>query len=370
MRLAPLLIAVLVAVGLYAIVFERDRVLGFAREQDEPTGIASDSGASSDENAAPPSRKVSVVAIESTASGVDNAVLLRGQTEAARKVEIRAETSGLVASAPLPKGSFVESGQVLCQIDPGTRPSKLAEAEARMAEARITDTAADRLAKGGFGSETSAAAAKASLQAAQAAVDLAKKDIERLTLLAPFKGLLDSETAELGSLMQQGSLCATIIQLDPIKVVGFLPELSVGKVAIGAPAKMQLGNGRDITGQVTFISRSADPATRTFRVEVETANPDLTISDGQTADLAIAAAGVSAHLVPASALTLDDHGTMGVRIVDDTDHVRFKPVAVVRDTIDGVLLSGLPETARIIVVGQEYVSDGAAVTVTLRGGDE
>jgi len=60
-------------------------------------------------------------------------------------------------------------------------------------------------------------------------------------------------------------------------------------------------------------------------------------------------------------LTLNDDGRLGLRIVDETDTARFAPVAYLRDTVDGVLVAGLPETVEIIVVGQEYVTDGVPV---------
>lgn len=372
MRIVSIITAALVAVALYAIVFERDRVLSFAQRESEPSQAVDENGDATPETPAGTEeavRKVSVVVLESSADTVDNAVILRGQTAAARQVDVKSEVSGLIVSEPLRKGSFVSAGETLCKIETGTRLAQLAEAEARMEDARISSTAAERLAEGGFGSETRKLAANATLQGAQAAVDLAKKEIDRLTIAAPFEGILESDTAEIGSLMQPGLLCGTVIQLDPIKLVAFLPETAIDKVKLGAAARANLGSGREVAGLVTFISRSADPETRTFRVEIETPNPDLSISDGQTADIAIAADGVLAHMIPASALTLDDHGTMGLRLVDDENKVRFTPVSVVRDSLDGVLLTGLPENARVIVVGQEYVNEGVEVTVTLRGSD-
>ena len=71
------------------------------------------------------------------------------------------------------------------------------------------------------------------------------------------------------------------------------------------------------------------------------------------------------RLLPQSALTLDDDGRLGVRTVSD-GRAAFVPVSVVRDTTDGVWVSGLDATAEIIVVGQEYVTDGVPVAPTLR----
>ena len=202
------------------------------------------------------------------------------------------------------------------------------------------------------------------------AVAGADKEIERLAVHAPFRGLLETDTAELGSLLQPGGLCATIIQLDPIKLVGFVPETEVEIVKVGALAGSRLATGRQVVGKVTFLSRSADPNTRTFRVEVQVPNADLSIRDGQTTEILIQAAGQSAHLIPQSALTLDDDGELGVRIIDADSRAEFVPVTVLRDTVDGMFVSGLPERADIIVVGQEFVIDGVPVTPTFRESSE
>lgn len=364
--------ALVVGLALYAIVFERDRVMTFAgRTTPEPVETEASAPADDVASAEPVeagSDLVSVVVLDSVASLVDTAVILRGQTEADRQVDVRSETSGLVISQPLRKGAFVEAGTVLCQIDEGTRPALLAEAEARLAEATISNTAASKLAEGGFASETRAVGAKATLQAAEAAVKAAETEIRRLTITAPFAGLLESDSAELGSLMQQGSLCATIIQLNPIKLVAYLPETAIDAVELGAGAQARLSSGRDVTGFVTFIARSADPQTRTFRVEISARNDDLAIRDGLTANIAIQADGVKAHVIPASSLTLDDGGNMGVRVVGDGDIVGFYPVSIERDTPQGVVVSGLPERASIITVGQEFVTEGVKVAIGKREG--
>lgn len=419
MRLFPILTAVLVMTVLYFLVFEREQLVQLAgggaptEESAEPAPAESATAEASTAPSEPAAetdvlQRVSVVVLESTAGAIDRAVLLRGRTEAARQVDVRAETTGLIVSEPLRKGAFVEAGQLMCEIDPGTREATLAEARARLAEARaglpaaearvteaaarlaeaeINNTAASRLSEGGFASETRVAStvaafesarasvetarsgqesATAAVQAAEATVALAEREIERLQITAPFSGILETDTAELGALMQQGSACATILQLDPIKLVGFVPEADVTRVELGSRAGARLISGDEILGEVTFISRSADPQTRTFRVEVTVPNADLAIRDGQTAEMAIESAGAAAHLVPASALTLDDNGTLGLRIVETDpekgDIAAFRAISLLRDVPEGVYVTGLPETARVIIVGQEYVTDGVPVS--------
>lgn len=405
MKLIPVLTAILVSAGLYFLVFERDRLFDLAQPA-ETQEMATDTAQVETEEDSESFTTVGVVASHSVAQTIDSAVILRGRTEAARQVTVAAETSGLVISTPLRKGAFVNEGDVVCRLNPGTREASLAEARARLAEAQgrvpeaeagvieatarvreaeINLNAARRLSEDGFASETrlvsaeaameaatagvlrarsGVTSAQAGIEAAQAGVATATREIEKLTIVAPFSGLLETDTAELGALMQMGTPCATIIQLNEIKLVGFVPEADVAKVTVGAIAGARLTNGQEVRGRVTFLSRSADALTRTFRVEVTVANDDLAISDGQTAEILVASDGQVAHLIAQSTLTLDDDGVLGVRTVGEGNIVRFMPVTLLRDTAQGVWVTGLPEAVDIITVGQEFVIDGVHVTPT------
>ena len=452
MKLAPIVTAIVVSLVLYGLIFERDALLNFAGRDTaaEPvTEAALDDAAAETETAEDSAAEaVRVVALASEARSVESAVVLRGRTEAAREVTVAAETSGQVVSDPLRKGAFVEAGDQLCTLDPGTREAvldetrarlteararlpeaearipaaeaalaeararsaegqaRLLEARARLSEAEINREAAVRLSADGFASETRVASseagfesaragvtsaeaaldgiasqissaeagvegakasvegARAQIQSAAAAVAAAEREMDNLVITAPFAGLLESDAAELGSLMQPGTPCATIIQLDPIKLVGFVPETDVSKVTLGAMAGARLTDGREVRGEVTFLSRSADENTRTFRVEITVPNGDMTISDGQTAEILIASEGRSAHLIPQSALTLDDEGRIGVRAIGESNIAAFMPVTVLRDTVEGVWVTDLPEQVDIITVGQEFVIDGVTVAPT------
>ncbi|WP_420567632.1 efflux RND transporter periplasmic adaptor subunit [Thalassovita sp.] len=417
MRPIPVLTAILVTALLYVLVMERDALTAFALSGDseQAAEVAQEGGTTDPETAdtagkAPdePRALIGVIAQHSIAQTVDSAVIMRGETQAVRQVNVRAETSAIVITEPLRRGTSVEAGQELCRLDPGTRPAalaeaqaalanarasgpaaqaKLKEAEARLHEAQINYNVASKLNDSGYAAETRLASAEAAVksaeasvesarsglesaqsgvQSAQAGVAKAEKEMQRVTISAPFAGLLESDTAELGSLLSAGATCATIIQLDPIKLVGYVPETEVDRVTLGALTGARLANGAELRGTVSFLSRSADPQTRTFRVDIDVPNPDLKIRDGQTAEILIAADGAKAHLLPQSALTLNDDGALGVRVVGDGNIVDFVPVNLIRDTIDGVWVTGLNETADVIVVGQEYVTKGVEVAPTFR----
>jgi multidrug efflux system membrane fusion protein len=415
MRLFPVLIALLVAAAIYAFVFERERLVAMLPAPAAPAGTAQGQPEAEAEAAGPAPDQAGdtagtmrVVVQRSEAREVDSAVRLRGRTEADRVVDLRAETSGLIISEPLRRGAFVEAGDTLCRLDPAARQAALDEARARLAEAQarvpeaqarleearaaleeaqIKYRAASGLVESGYASETRVAATRAALRAAEAGVEsatsglesaqaniesaragvsAAEEEIKRLTIRAPFGGVLETDTAELGSLLQPGALCATVLRLDPIMLVGFVSETQVARVETGARATARTASGTEVEGEVSFVSRSADETTRTFRVDVRVPNPELALRDGETAEIAIASAGKRAHLVPQSALTLDDGGTLGLRLVDAEDRVRFVPVTLLRDTPSGVWLTGPPERADIIVIGQEYVRAGVQVAPTYR----
>jgi multidrug efflux system membrane fusion protein len=366
MRVFPILSAVVASLVIYAFVMERDAVRALVGGEPRPAAAAAGpeapQAAESPADAAP---ATAVVAMRSAARPIGTAVVLRGRTEASRRVEVRAETSGLVVSEPLPRGASVAAGAVLCRLDPGSRPAALAEAEARLLEAEANERASAALAERGFGAETAAIANRAALQAAQAVVEQARLELARLEVRAPFAGVLEEATAELGALLQPGDACGAIIALDPIELVGYVPETVVGAVEPGAPAHARLQTGERVEARVAFVARSADPETRTFRVEATAANPGGAIRDGITAEIRIDAEGAVGHLVPPSALTLDDAGRLGVRAVVD-GLARFMPVQTIRDDAAGFWLGGLPEAVEIIVVGQDFVVDGDPVDVTYR----
>ena len=133
MRLIPLLTAIAVTVGLYFLVFERDDLFAFARGETVNDDAAQ--GASAPDAATQvavaevgTTKRIGVVAIHSEARPLDSAVILRGQTQASRQVEVRAETTSTVISEPLRKGAQVKAGDLLCELDLARRGRAEAQA--------------------------------------------------------------------------------------------------------------------------------------------------------------------------------------------------------------------------------------------------
>lgn len=288
-------------------------------------------------------------------------LVVHGHTEASRRVVVRAETAGRVAEVPVDKGTTVAAGAVLARLDMGNRRERLEQAQALVAQRDLEFNAASKLAQRDFTSRTRLAEARAELEEARASLAAIKEEIDDTTIRAPFAAVLNARPVEVGDVLAVGGEVATLIDLDPVTVAAEVSERAVGRLSVGTPAQVRLIDGRVVAGKVAWVSASATTGTRTFPIEVDVANPDQDIPEGMTAEVRLPLERTVAHLVSPAVLTLNDAGELGVKLVDDQNAVHFMPVQVVRDDAEGIWLAGLPEQARIITVGQEYVAEGQTV---------
>jgi multidrug efflux system membrane fusion protein len=296
-----------------------------------------------------------------TAQQRDASLTIRGQTQALRKVTLRSETQGIIAELPVERGEHVAEGDIICQIAVNAREAQLEEARALVAQREAEYTAAQELGERGYRSDIQRAGALAARNSARAALSAAETELERTRIRAPFDGILDSRDVNVGDYMSPGAACGVVVDQDPFLIVGQVSERDVGKLTVGTPGVGRLVDGTRVQGRIRFIGTVADPATRTFRVELEVSNEDETLRDGITSDIIVPVRSVEAHRISSAILSLADTGEVGVKTIDDDNVVHFVPVEVIEDTGDGFWVRGLPRTARVIVVGQEFVVEGERV---------
>jgi multidrug efflux system membrane fusion protein len=286
---------------------------------------------------------------------------LHGSTEAVREVAVKAETAGLVVRTPVAEGRYVKRGTLLCQQDVDARQAILDQAKAQMRARELEYQAAVTLVEKGYRSSTQAASALAALDGARASVKQAEIEIDNVNMRAPFGGIFDNQMAEVGDYLAPGQACGLLVDLNPLLVVGEATERQIGRLKIGQDAQIELATGQAIAGKVRFIESRANPATRTFRIEVEVANDKNELKSGVTASVKLASGEILAHFIPSRVLTLDDTGRIGVRHLDANSIVRFSPVTTIDETDDGIWVTGLPDATDLIVLGQDYVAEGSKV---------
>lgn len=292
-------------------------------------------------------------------------VRVRGRTEASRHVEVRAEQSGRIISEPVARGARVKEGDLLCEIAIDDRDSNLQEAKSRQEQAEFEYKAAQDLQDRGLQSDVIVAQLKSALESSKAGVARAELALARTKILAPFDGIVETRSVELGDLLNAGTVCASVLDDSPMLLVGLVPEHDIGNLSVGSRVTAELLTGQIISGTVKFLSRAADNVSRSYRIEAEVDASFKNIRQGITAEIFADSADIQAHLVPSSALTLDDNGLIGVKTIDANYTVRFNNVNIVGDntsTLDpGVWVTGLNGTTTLITLGQEIVFPGQQV---------
>ena len=392
MRISSIIIAIIVCAGIAGFIFRND-LNAYLNTQDVIIEETNEISPEIKEKKINKQKAVSVLVQKSNEQEVTNGILLRGQTEAFKSVQVKAETSGSVISQPIRKGTFVKNGELLCELEVGTKSDVLSEAKVALAlsldeldasihQYELRVQAAERqksLLKRGVGTEAAVEAAELSASSAEtqslskrqavanveARINRATTELNNTKIIAPFDGLLESDTAEYGDFMQTGAPCGTLLALNPIKLIGYATETQVSKIEVNTTAGARLISGDTVSGTVSFISRSADPTTRTFLVETTVPNENYEIREGSTADIYISLSGAKGHLLPQSSLTLNSSGVLGVRIALN-DKAKFIPINIIRDAEEGVWVTGLPNSVDVIIVGQEYVTDNSNIKVSYK----
>lgn len=291
-------------------------------------------------------------------------ITLRGRTQAKRVVSIKAEVGGRVVSVPIEKGQRVKKGAVLCQLAEDDHVALLEQARAMLEKAKIDYEGALKLREKNLLSVTMVAGSKAALESAKAGVKSAEVAVEHLSMRAPFAGFVEDRPAQIGDLIERSGVCARLVDESVILATGQASEHDVGPLNIGQPVSVQLTSGGEIDGVISFVGRTADAQTRTYRIEATLKANGANVRDGGTVQMAVPLQEVMSYQISPAVLALDDSGQVGVRIVNAEKIVEFHPVQVVRENADGVWVSGLPPEIDLITVGQEFVADGDKVEAT------
>jgi multidrug efflux system membrane fusion protein len=319
-----------------------------------------------DANDSPPREEagrqpVAVGTETSTASSVTLFFQAEGQALPDRETAIRAESSGSVAEVLIRRGRDVEENAVIARLSTTRAEADLARAREERARAQREFDNASELLDRGVATGDRLSQARATLASAEAAVAAAEQAVEALDIIAPFAGRLETLTLDAGEFVQAGAEVGRIVDNRPLTVAIQVPQQQLGRIADGQTARVTFITGEERDGVVTFVGTSANRETRTFLAEIEVDNADGAIPAGISARVVIPTGQTQAHFVQASTVSLSPEGVLGVKTVDAEDHVTFHPIEIARAEIDGMWVTGLPETARIITVGQGFVRAGETV---------
>jgi membrane fusion protein, multidrug efflux system len=321
-------------------------------------------GPKSARDAANETKKLFRVAVERVhATAHAGRLVLSGRTEADKRVTVTARTGGVLTELRVRRGTKVEKGDIIAVLSDDARRAQVAQAKSLVIQRRTELDAKRRLIASGAVPKLELVNLEAQLEAAEAALALAETELERAFVRAPWSGIVQDTAAEVGgaAFSMAGREIATIVALDPMLAVVEVSERRLGGIKLGDTAEVKLVTGETAAGKVRFVAKTASASTRTYRVEVEIANPDGKIPDGITAEVSLPVEPVMATRVPRSALTIASNGDIGVRTVGDDSIVGFVPIKVAEDEQTFMWLTGIPDGTRVIVQGQDFVREGQRV---------
>ena len=303
------------------------------------------------------------------AKPVEQFIVAQGQAEPNRTVTIRAETMGQVAEILADEGAVVAAGDVIVRLEANDRQARIDRAEARVREQQSAFEASETLGKKGYQSQRQADQIFSSLQTAKAELEQARIELEHIDIKAPFEGVVLSSPVELGTYVDVNGEVSTIVDNDPLVVSLRITQQNISNIKVGQAAFLKFATGQERDGKIRYIAARADEGTRTFRVEVELPNPNGEIPSGISAEAKIPTGSVMAHFVSPAALSLNDEGKLGVKMVNEDNRVVFNTASIVMSDVNNAWITGLPAHARIITLGHGFVQIGEEVQVAEEEGN-
>ncbi|MEJ2622841.1 MAG: efflux RND transporter periplasmic adaptor subunit, partial [Candidatus Thiodiazotropha sp.] len=312
-----------------------------------------------------------------------------GRVSAYRIAEIRPQVTGIILQRFFEEGVQVGAGDQLYQIDPAPYRAELNKARSELAVAEANAESVRLKAKryrellttkaisqqDADDTEAFWKQAQAQIQAARAAVESAKIDLDYTNIVAPISGIISRSNVTEGALVsaQQATALTTIRQLSPVYVDIQQPAASVLRMRRQGDVldhkvhlKLEDGSVHGETGKLQFSEANVDPGTGTVNVRAVFENRDRLLLPGMfvRADVVIQRFD-EAILVPQQGVSLKPNGVTAVMLVDAENKVITRNIDVVKAVDDKWLVrDGLQVGDRVVVKGLQKIKPGAVVDPT------
>jgi len=315
--------------------------------------------------AAPPAptaaAKVTFTTVTAAARAGDRERIWDGVVDAVDKATLSAQTGGRVVELPFDVNDYVKAGQVVVrftdveqesgrrQADAALRAAEAGAREAQLAYTRAKEMLDRKLIAQAAFDQAAARheAAKATLEAARAAVRGAGEQVDYTVVRAPYSGILTERHVRIGETVRPWQALVSGLSLARLRVEAEIPQGDVAAIRDHASAAVLLDDGRRIQARQVVIFPYADPRTHSFRVRVELPEAETGLQPGMTAKVAFAIGTAERLLIPAGALVRRGELT-AVYVVDAADRVTLRQLRPGQRFGDEVeVLAGLAPGERI-----------------------
>lgn len=317
---------------------------------------------------APPANNSFPVPVEALKVAVETAqrqTLAIGTFRSYESVIIRPEVTGRVVELSFREGEKVKSGQIMVRLDDSVEKATLGQAEARLALAKANFARAQTLVAREAGTIKALDEARTGLLSAEADITLAKARLDKMSIAAPFDGIVGLRKVSVGDYLSPGTAVVNVEQIDPLKIDFRVPEIFLPAVKDGAPISVTVDAfpGRSFAGQIYAIDPLIDQAGRSIVVRARIGNPGDILRPGLFARVTLTlAVRENAIFVPEQSIIPIGDKTFVYRIVDGK--VTNTQVKLgLRRNASVEVLEGLSPGDLVVTAGQLKVQPGRAVTV-------
>lgn len=290
---------------------------------------------------------------------------------------VSAEGAGPIVEIRVDEGTRVAKGQVLLVQDTTKAALAVRQAEALLEQARANHARAradlerkqqllqDRTIPqnqfDAFKAQHDAAAA--AVEAAESALALARRQLQDLTVVAPYAGVIKERKVALGTYARPGDALFVLMRVDPIKLQFELPEKYATRVRTGLPVEAAVTAlpGRRVAGTIRTISPALAVQSRAVRVEATVPNERYELKPGFFATVRVPLAGLPGSVtIPHTALVRRE-GVEHVFVVrgDRAELVRIETGAETADRVE--VVAGVTEADAVVVAGAETLVPGDRV---------
>lgn len=310
-----------------------------------------------------PQVKVSVLEVQPTS--MKDVLVLPGETQAWEDVRVSSDMDGVVEWIGPKEGQRVRKGELLARIDVAARKAALDRAMASFNLADELFKRRESLFQRSIISKEELDRAFTERALAETNLRQAQVEYERGFLKAPISGIVNHLYVDAGEYVGRGAPFMDLVNVERIKIQLNVPEMDVRFLKPGHEALVTVDAlpGKKLFGKVDFVAYKADPATKTFQVQVVVENPASEIRPGMIARVGLLRREVQDALaVPLFALV--NKGGERVLFVEKDGVVWARTVSLGIIEGDRVqITSGLNAGERVIVSGQAEVEEGMRVQV-------
>ena len=206
---------------------------------------------------------------------------------------------------------------------------------------------------------------RASIQASEATMKLAGRQLRDTEIRAPFDGYVERRLVNLGELVKTQMPVMAIVRLNPLKVVAEIPEKMAPWISEGQAVDLLVDAypGRKFTGKVSRISPGVNAATRAFPMEALVPNPKAELKPGTFARVHIESGKIDTVLTLPYAALQYRYGVNRVFVVDGSK-LAIRELGVGERLGDRIeIVKGVKAGERVAVTDVDMLADGIAVTV-------